>query len=133
MQNLFDKASLVMVPSGYDNGKLYNIKPEDKSSAFEFERATMATRVNSSGLVETMFPEATNLLLQSNQFDEGVWGKFNGANVNPNVTDPFGGNNAWELDFGATADARISQSATLSAGTPYSFSVWAIVTGKQIF
>ena len=69
MQNLFDKASLVMVPSGYDNGKLYNIKPEDKGSAFEFERATMATRVNSSGLVETMFPEATNLLLQSNQFD----------------------------------------------------------------
>lgn len=48
MQNLFDKASLVMVPSGYDNGKLYNIKPEDKGSAFEFERGgTAATQINS--------------------------------------------------------------------------------------
>ena len=52
MQNLFDKASLVMVPSGYDNGKLYNIKPEDKGSAFEFERSSMGTRVNSDGLIE---------------------------------------------------------------------------------
>ena len=96
MQNLFDKASLVMVPSGYDNGKLYNIKPEDKGSAFEFERATMATRVNSSGLIETMFPEATNLLLQSNQFDTTWTGNTNLLN---NQIGYDGLSNAWLSTF----------------------------------
>ena len=51
-QKLFDKASLVMIPSQYKEGKIYNIKPEDQSSSFEFERGSAATRVNSSGLIE---------------------------------------------------------------------------------
>ena len=51
-QKLFDKASLVMIPSQYKEGKVYNIKPEDQSSSFEFERGSAATRVNSSGLIE---------------------------------------------------------------------------------
>ena len=96
MQNLFDKASLVMVPSGYDNGKLYNIKPEDKGSAFEFERATMATRVNSSGLVETMFPEATNLLLQSNNFDTSPWASIS-SDETGGQEGYDGTNDAWEV------------------------------------
>ena len=96
MQNLFDKASLVMVPSGYGNGKLYNIKPEDKGSAFEFERATMATRVNSSGLVETMFPEATNLLLQSNNFDTSPWASIS-SNETGGQVGYDGTNDAWEV------------------------------------
>jgi len=49
---VFDKASLVMIPSQYKEGKIYNIKPEDQSSSFEFERGSAATRVNSSGLIE---------------------------------------------------------------------------------
>ena len=49
---LFDKASLVMIPSQYKEGKIYNIKPEDQSSSFEFERGSAATRVNSDGLIE---------------------------------------------------------------------------------
>ena len=51
-QKLFDKASLVMIPSQYKEGKIYNIKPEDQSSSFEFERGSAATRVNSDGLIE---------------------------------------------------------------------------------
>ena len=50
---VFDKASLVMIPSQYKEGKIYNIKPEDQSSSFEFERGSAATRVNSSGLIES--------------------------------------------------------------------------------
>ena len=48
-QKLFDKASLVMIPSQYKEGKIYNIKPEDQSSSFEFERGSAATRVNEGG------------------------------------------------------------------------------------
>ena len=47
---LFDRASLVQIPSGYKEGKLYNIKPFDQP--FEFERGSVATRVNENGLIE---------------------------------------------------------------------------------
>ena len=47
---LYDKASLVLIPSQYKEGKLYNIKPLKDS--FEFERGSAATRVNSDGLIE---------------------------------------------------------------------------------
>ena len=53
---IFDKANLVMIPSQYKDGKLYNIKPEDQSGAFEFERGSSATRVNSDGLIERVEP-----------------------------------------------------------------------------
>ena len=58
-QKLFDKASLVMIPSQYKQGKIYNIKPEDQSSSFEFERGSDATRVNSDGLIELVEPLPT--------------------------------------------------------------------------
>ena len=49
-QLLYDKASLVNIPSRYKDGKLYNIKPSNAD--FEFERGTQATRVNKDGLIE---------------------------------------------------------------------------------
>jgi len=49
-QLLYDKASLVNIPSRYKDGKLYNIKPSNAD--FEFERGTQATRVNEDGLIE---------------------------------------------------------------------------------
>lgn len=58
---VFDKASLVMIPSQYKEGKIYNIKPEDQSSSFEFERGSAATRVNSSGLIEQTGVSSTQL------------------------------------------------------------------------
>ena len=62
----FDDASLVMIPSGYKDQKVYSVKPIDGSGDLTFSRASNATRVNSSGLVEKV---RTNLLLQSNSFD----------------------------------------------------------------
>ena len=58
---VFDKASLVMIPSQYKEGKIYNIKPEDQSSSFEFERGSAATRVNSDGLIEQTGVSSTQL------------------------------------------------------------------------
>lgn len=49
-QLLYDKASLVNIPSRYKEGKLYNIKPSNAD--FEFERGTIGTRVNSEGKTE---------------------------------------------------------------------------------
>ena len=67
MASLYDSASLVMIPSGVKESKLYSIKPTDGTGDFTFTRGTdTATRVNSAGLIEK---ETQNLLLQSNQFD----------------------------------------------------------------
>ena len=76
MATTYDKASLVMIPSGYKDDKLYSIKPTDGSGDFTFSRdgagASPATRVNASGLIEK---GRTNELLQSNTFDNASWTK----------------------------------------------------------
>jgi hypothetical protein len=80
---LIDKASLLMVPSTYEAGTLYNVLPSgnrapdetgsnsgyDQTRAdFTFDRGTnaAATRVNTDGLIEKY---RENKLLQSNQFN----------------------------------------------------------------
>ncbi len=52
MANLYDKAGLVNIPVGYQEGFLYNIKPEDNTLGFRFNRDSAATLVNSKGLIE---------------------------------------------------------------------------------
>lgn len=56
--SLFDSASLVVTPNGTKASKLYAIKPTDASGDLSVTRATTATRVNSSGLIESV---ATNV------------------------------------------------------------------------
>ena len=52
MANLFNKAGLVNIPSGYKDGKLENVKPIDPALGFRFNRDSAATLVNSKGLIE---------------------------------------------------------------------------------
>ena len=122
---LFDRASLVQIPSGYKEGKLYNIKPFDQP--FEFERGSSATRVNEDGLIERFYNEATNLLLQSNQFDT-TW--------TPSVIDAptngfegyDGSSNAWSLVPTSTnTSCRLAQSISTSGLN--TFSVYAKANG----
>lgn len=70
MGTLLDLASLVMIPSGVKEDKLYSVKPTDGSGDFTFSRNSdiQATRVNSSGLIEKA---KVNNLLYSNDFDTG--------------------------------------------------------------
>ena len=46
--------SLAMIPSGYKAGKVYSVLPESGVGDFDFTRGTTATRINSSGLIETV-------------------------------------------------------------------------------
>jgi hypothetical protein len=52
--SLYDDASLIMYPSGYKSGKIYCQKPTDGSGDLTFTRASTATRVNESGLIEAV-------------------------------------------------------------------------------
>ena len=80
---LIDKASLLMVPSTYEAGTLYNVLPSgnrapdstDQNSGYDQTRADFtfdrgsnaaATRIGSDGLIKKY---RENLFVQSNQFD----------------------------------------------------------------
>ena len=67
--SLLDEASLVQIPSGYKEDKLYSIIPSDESGDFNFSRASTATRVNAEGLIEEM---PYNKLTYSNDFSNAA-------------------------------------------------------------
>lgn len=88
MSSYFDEASLVMIPSGYKNQKVYSIKPLSGDGDLTFSRASSATRVASNGLIEKV---RTNLALYSEQFNNAAW-STNGASATPNtVANPLTG------------------------------------------
>ena len=54
MSNLLEKASILLTPTAYDDGKILSVKPIDGTGDFDFTRNSSATRVNSQGLIEDM-------------------------------------------------------------------------------
>ena len=68
MANALEAASLVMIPSGYENGTLGSLKPTDGTGDFTFSRGSdiSATRVNEDGYIEKGYE---NLLYPSNDFN----------------------------------------------------------------
>ena len=91
----FDDASLVMIPSGYKDQKVYSVKPIDGSGDLTFSRGSdiEATRVASNGYIEKA---AVNLLLQSNSFDTG-WTLTSGSSVTSGQSGYDGSSDAWLL------------------------------------
>jgi len=120
MATLFDSASLVMIPSGYKDDKLYSIKPTDGSGDFTFSRdgsgASPATRVNASGLIEK---GRENVLLQSNSFDT-TWSNVLSGSITGGQSGYDGSNDAWELSKGATAYRYIVQNISQSGVNTFS-------------
>jgi len=105
---LIDKASLLMVPSTYEAGTLYNVLPSgnrapdstDQNSGYDQTRADFtfdrgsnaaATRIGSDGLIEKY---RENLYTESNNFSDSDWSPRAGTFAK-GVTDPNGGTDAW--------------------------------------
>ena len=130
---LIDKASLLMVPSTYEAGKLYNVlpsgnrAPDNKGGAgydqtradFDFDRGsnTAATRIGSDGLIKKY---RENELVQSNQFDT-TWANTSSTETGGQA-DKDGGTDAWLLDK-SNFNGRIYQ--TISFSDVGTFSVYA--------
>ena len=120
MATLFDSASLVMIPSGYKEDKVYSIKPTDGSGDLAFSRSNdTATRVNSSGLIEKV---RTNAITYSQDFSN--W-SLAAVNVTTSAT-------ANPLD-GALNAQDITPTATLavhriliSSGVANSLNSWSV-------
>ncbi len=122
----FDDASLVMIPSGYKDQKVYSVKPIDGSGDLTFSRASNATRVNSSGLVEKV---RTNNALNSEDFTTWALAGTTAPTVSGNTTlSPIGTLTADTVSFSATSDSVVQQTSGVStANQTQTVSVWAKV------
>ena len=115
--SIYDKSSLVLIPSGTKTSKVYSQKPTNGDGDFDFTRSTAATRVNADGNIEK---ETSNLLLQSNSFDT-TW-TLTTAAVTSGQNGYDGSSDAWLLTKSGT-QGRVQQ--TISASGVQSFSVYA--------
>ena len=113
---LYDKASLVLIPSGTKEGVVFSQKPTNGDGDFTFSRSTAATRVNADGLIEK---ETQNLLLQSNSFDT-TWATGNSPTLTSGQSGYDGSSNAWLLSKPATNFVNINQYASISGVVTYS-------------
>ena len=115
----FDDASLVMIPSGYKDQKVYSVKPIDGSGDLTFSRASSATRVNSSGLVEKV---RTNLFTYSNTFTDASWVKTSATITANDAVSPDGTTNASRYE-GTNATNAATKTTTAANGL-YTFSIF---------
>jgi hypothetical protein len=53
-KSVFDDASLILTPNGYEENLLFTVQPNDGTADFAATRTTIATRFNSQGLAETV-------------------------------------------------------------------------------
>jgi len=113
---LYDKASLVLIPSGTKEGVVFSQKPTNGDGDFTFTRASSATRVNSDGLIEK---ETQNLLLQSNTFTS-TWTVYTGITFTSGQSGYNGTNDAWKLDKDASQFLAIRQTPTYSGVVTFS-------------
>ena len=118
--SLLDTASLIVTPNAYKEGKLYSVIPSDGSGDFTFTRATTATRVNSSGLVELV---PYNLLTYSEQLSN--WTNIQFVTVTDNVeTAPNGTLTASRINETAVTNVhRLFLNPTVSANK-HTYSVY---------
>ena len=114
--SLLDKASLIVTPNGYKASKLYSVVPSDASGDLSVTRATTATRVNSSGLVESVAtnvpridysngscpsllvePQSTNLCTYSNTFNNASYNYQNASYYATPIVSPDGTSNGYGI------------------------------------
>ena len=144
-QELFQKASLSLLPSGVGTGKVHNIKP--KNDTFDFTRASTATYVDEDGLIQMaatnvprlnyplidgvvsgcpsllLEPSRSNLALYSEQFDNAAWGKYNISVTANTATAPDNTVSADKIIPSTSADGHhLTETVT---GAAHSFSVFA--------
>jgi len=92
MSNLLDRASVVLTPTGFNNGEALCVKPEDGSGDFQFSRNSAATRVNAQGLVEDVQILSSNLVQNGDFSEQGAEEVSNGSFTN--------GSTDWTLGTG---------------------------------
>ena len=140
---LIDKASLLMVPSTYEDGTLYNVLPSgnkapdetgnhngyDQTRAdFTFDRGSnlAATRVNSDGLIEK---GRENHLLHSNAITTSPWGGPRIFSQTQGHTGYDGSNDAWLIIPNSTNGTHYKVQSISTPNGVITISVYAKAAG----
>jgi len=140
----YTDASLIYYPSGYKAGTAYSLKPTDGSGDLTFTRASTATRVNESGLIESVAtgvpridytgggcgklllePQRTNLAIESETFISWIDG-FGSVTLNV-ATSPDGTTNAASYkdnNTGGTGEVLRYKQINVDAASAYTFSIF---------
>jgi hypothetical protein len=149
--SLYDKASLIQIPSGYKAGKLYSAIPNSGAGDFTVtgDAEGDATRVNSQGLIETvnanvprldypfidgvvqdcphllLEPQRTNSQLYSEDFINAAWNKINTTIISDDTISPSGELNADKFARTSTSGSWMVQSISKGAtATTYTTSAF---------
>jgi hypothetical protein len=117
----FDDASLVLIPSGYKDQKIFSVKPLDGAGDLAFSRASSATRVASNGLIEKV---RTNLILQSEDFTNVAWAVNAAPTITANTTVAPNGTTTADTIASTASSSGAYQVPTVVSGVEYSFSVY---------
>ena len=103
MPNLLQKASIVLTPTAYDDGKVLCAKPsEPPYGDFDFSRNSAATRVNAQGLVENVQTLSGNLVQN---------GDFSELGSEQIVNGNFETNSSWDGNF-TIANGQLTKNDT---------------------
>ena len=149
MSAFYDQASLVVVPSGYKSGKIYAQKPLTTDGQLTFTRASTATRVNASGLIESVAsgvprldytnsscpkillePQRSNSVTRSEAFDDAAWQKTAaGTGVAPAVT----ANHAISPDGTQNADLVVFNRGAGNTSSDFSWIYQNFVTSAATY
>jgi len=143
--SLYDKASLVQIPSGTKAGTLYSVLPANGDGDFDHTRATSATRVNKDGLIESVAsgvprldyplidgvvqdcpalllePSRGNAITYSEDFSDSSWNKNNVSITSDSIVSPDGSVNASLMTItGGSSDQRVDKNVAYTGQNVFS-------------
>jgi hypothetical protein len=118
--SLLNDASLVLIPSGYKEDKVYSIIPSDGSGDLDFVRGSEGTRINSLGQVENV---CWNLATYSEDFANGAWNKFVTITSNT-IVSPVGTLTADKINENSGNDYQNAFQAVSTIQGVYTFSLY---------
>ena len=130
MSTLLEQASLVLIPSGYAEDKVYSVIPSNGSGDMSFTRASDGTRINFDGLVENT---PWNLFQNSETIGISPWANSNLTITANSVIAPNGTTTADVLTetTATTSQFRTQQSSPQSTNI-YTISVYVKnITGTR--
>ena len=117
----YDDSSLFLSPNGYKTSVLFAQKPMDANGQLAFTRSNdTATRVGPDGLIEKV---RTNLVLQSQTFDNASWIKINATATANSTTAPDGTLTADTILAPLAISTAVYQ--TISSSGAMTFSLYA--------
>jgi len=143
------KPKLLLIPAA-QGSKLYSVLPANGVGDFDFSRNTIATRINSQGLIETVAsgvsrlnyplidgvvngcpshllePQRLQKIQYSEAFDNAYWSKSN-TNVVSGQLSPKGDTSAFKLLNSAVTSTHYLKKEPISvaSGVDYTFSILA--------